>query len=529
MANKQMKVDIRSSVASHFYEFCRGYFLFQVSSRMEENIEYVLTLQCGNNDTTVNIEVTGSNGLEFSHSYPMDTAMQDSHLIAIVTSFSKADIDIDRFTVHFAKDRLISISINTDEKEQEKRGTYYMNQETGKLELYFDKESYQSLSEDEKSSIRSNFLFSRSRKAWVSRAKAPNLWRAVDVAKKLGLVDKGKSGEKISFEEQMSRKAERAEARADRYSELSDKAISRARDLQKPINDMRGDVAFFTQPNINSSAGRAFTNRRNRMFDAYEKGFEEFKKSEYYKDKAEASMATADFTKPTDKAFCLRRIEEAEKVIRAQKKNFDHYNELLEKVKSGKIVKRYNGEVITETMLYGWLDSTEDIIEQNISKSIYYHNCIDELGGIGFSKENIKKGYIVKLQRYGRCRVIGIGPKNIKYEILDGGAAGMGGIASYAEILGILESVDISEQEIKHPFKVGEEYPIKVWNGDRYVDKVYKIMKISPDRVTLKTGTERAINRTPRRFRSGDSKTGYMWAIGMFDGIYGTIYKAEEV
>lgn len=35
-------------------------------------------------------------------------------------------------------------------------------------------------------------------------------------------------------------------------------------------------------------------------------------------------------------------------------------------------------------------------------------------------------------------------------------------------------------------------------------------MKISPDRVTLKTGTERAISRTPRRFRSGDSNTGYM-------------------
>ena len=94
------------------------------------------------------------------------------------------------------------------------------------------------------------------------------------------------------------------------------------------------------------------------MFDAYERGFEEFKKSDYYKNRAEIALATADFTKPTDKAFCIRRIEEAEKVIRAQKKNFDHYNELLEKVKSGKIVKRYNGEVITETMIYSWLDST---------------------------------------------------------------------------------------------------------------------------------------------------------------------------
>ena len=524
-----MNVDIRSSISSHFYEFCRGYFLFQISSKMEENVEYTLVLQCENNDTTVSIIVESSNGMVHSNSYSMDYAMQDSHLIAIVTSFSNIDVDIDRFTVHFAKDRLLSISINTDEKEEEKKGTYFMNQETGKLELYFDKEAYQSLSDSDKSSIKSNYLFSRAKSAWVSRAKAPNLWRAIDVAKKLGLVDKGKSGEKISFEEQMSRKAERAEARAERYSELADKATERARDLQKPINDRHGDIAFFTQPNINSSAGRAFTNRRNKMFDAYERGFEEFKKSDYYKNRAEIALATADYTKPTDKAFCIRRIEEAEKIIRAQKKNFDHYNDLLERVKSGLIVKRHNGETITETMVYSWLDSTEDAIEQNISKSIYYHKCLDELGGVEFSKESIKKGYIVRHQRCGRCRVIGIGPKNFKYEILDGGAAGMGGVASYAEIQGIIDSTEISDQGVRHPFKVGDEYKVKVWDGDKYVDKVYKITKISPDRVTLKTGTERAISRSPRRFRSGESKTGYMWAIGMFDGAYGTIYKAEEV
>lgn len=103
------------------------------------------------------------------------------------------------------------------------------------------------------------------------------------------------------------------------------------------------------------------------------------------------------------------------------------------------------------------------------------------------------------------------------------------GVASYAEIQSIIDSTEISEQEIRHPFKVGDEYKVKVWKGDEYVDKVYKIIKISPDRVTLKTGTERAISRSPRKFRSGESKTGYMWAIGMFDGAYGTIYKAEEV
>ena len=156
---------------------------------------------------------------------------------------------------------------------------YIINKETGKLELHFDKSDYLALPEDQKKEIKSNFLFSRRANAWVSRAKFPNLYRAELVAKKLNLSDGGKIGETLSFAEQMKRKAERAEARAERYDVRSSNAANKAEELQKPINDMHGDIAFFTQPNINSSAGRAFANKRNRMFAAYERGFEEFKKS----------------------------------------------------------------------------------------------------------------------------------------------------------------------------------------------------------------------------------------------------------
>ena len=528
MSSKQMKIDVRSSIAHSFYEFSRGYCLFQVINKIKDGVEYVLTLKCNDSDTSVLISVKSSDGLNSSNIYSMDTVMSDKHLIMIVESFQKIDVDIDMFTVHFTNDGLISISLNMDEESLENKGSYVINQETGKVELYFDKESYQNLSDDEKASIRSNYLFSRGKKAWVSRAKMPNIWRALEVAKSLGLIDKGRSGERISFEEQMERKAERAESRAQRYEDRAEKAVKRADQLQKPINDMHGDTAFFTQPNINSSAGRAFSNRRSKMFDAYEKGFDEFKKSEYYKDRAEAARATASGTKPTDKGFCQRRIEEAEKIIRAQKKNLDHYEALLERVRKGEIIKRYSGEAITETMLYGWIDSTEDIIEQNISKSIYYHDCIDSLGGIDFSKENIRKGYIVELKRWGRCRVIGVGPKNIKYEILDGGAAGMGGVASYAEIQKVLEKKEPEEQEIRHPFKVGDSYTVMEWDGNSYVPKEYKVLKVTFDRVTLKCGTNRAINRSPRRFRSGEANKGYMWALGICDGRNGTVYKEEE-
>lgn len=400
---------------------------------------------------------------------------------------------------------------------------YIMNKETGKIELHFEKQDYLALPDEQKREINSNFLFSRKKNAWVSRAKFPNLYRAESVVKKLGLSDGGKIGETLSFKEQMTRKAERAEDRAERYDIKSVKAIETGKALQKPIDDMHGDIAFFTQPNINSSAGRAFTNKRNQMFAAWEKGFEEFKKSEYYAERAKIARTTADMTKPTDKGFIDRRIKDAEKTIRAQKKNLESYHKTLEKIQSGEVVKRYNGDTITIEEVNSWIATAEEIIEQAISKSVYYHECLEEVGGIQFSKDNIKVGYTVELARWGKCRVIGTGNVNITYQILTGGAAGMGGKAAYAEINSIV-STNI-EDAPSHPFKVGESFTVKEWNGTAYADKTYIVTKVTPERVTLKSGTCRAISCKPRRFRSGHEE--YSWALGITDGLNGTIYKKE--
>lgn len=395
---------------------------------------------------------------------------------------------------------------------------YIINKETGKLELHFDKSEYMELPEESKKEIKSNFLFSRKSGAWVSRAKFPNLWRAEQVAKNLGLENGGKVGEMLSFREQMERKAERAEARAERYDNRSAAAESRAENLQKPINDRHGDIAFFTQPNINTSAGRAFSRQRDRMWAAWEQGFEEFKKSEYYAERAAVARQTAADTKPTDKGFCDRRIKDAEKTIRAQKKNLESYNKYLERIAAGETLKRYNGETITEEEVRGWIENAEEIIDQAISKSVYYHECLEELGGVAYSKENIKPGYIVKIKHWGKCEVLSTGKVNITYRILSGGASGCMLQAAYAEIEEVI-STEVSE-EIEHPFKVGEKFTVSCWNGEKYVPKEYVITKVTRDKVTLKSGTDRAISRRPRK-----SYDGISWALGICDGGDGTIYR----
>lgn len=398
---------------------------------------------------------------------------------------------------------------------------YVLNKETQKLELHFDKETYQALEEKDKSAIKSNFLFSRHGSCWVSRAKFPNLYRAESVAKALGLEDAGKKGDSLSFEEQMQNKAEKAERKAEYYAEKARESVERGNALQKPINDMHGDIAFFTQPNINSSGGRAFTRRREKMFAAWDRGFEEFKKSEYYKEKAAAAMETAESTRPTDKGFIDRRIKDAEKAIRTEKQNLERWYNTYQEIENGKVIKRaFSEEVITLEFVAGLIEKHEMILENAISKAVYYHDCLEALGGVTFSKENVKVGQVVLIKRWGECKVIGTGPKNITFQIMRGGSMGCPLKAAYAEIEKIISEEIIVESL---PFRVGEEFTVDAWNGEHYAPKTYTVTKVTDEKVTLKSGTERAITRKPRKFRDGSGCES--WALGIVDGTNGTIYR----
>lgn len=403
---------------------------------------------------------------------------------------------------------------------------YQMNRETQKLELIFSKEEYMALPSSDKQKIKSNFLFSKYIGGWVSRAKFPNLYFAEEVAKSLGAENKGKVGETLSFEEQMERKADRAEARAERMEYRSGKANERGTELQKPIEKMHGDIAFFTQPNINTSAGRAFTNRRNRMFEAWERGFEEFKKSEYYAERAEAARQTAKDTKPTDKGFCERRIAECEKTIRAQRKNIKHYENLLKEFDKDPDFKvtGYNTSYGRDEV-EGWLENAEEIIEQAISKEIYYRNRIEELGGIQYSKDNIKVGYIVKVKTYGLNKVVGTGPKFFTYVDATGKFPNVLK-ASYGEILEVVKAKE--EKKSAHPFKEGEEFTIDIWHDStRRIDKtICKIVKATEKTVTvLDTITGKKSVRTPKIIDCNNSKE---WAFFMDDYYRSGCYKPVE-
>lgn len=314
---------------------------------------------------------------------------------------------------------------------------YILNKETCKLELHFDKVEYDALTDAQKQSIKGAFLWGSRSGCWISRCKEPNLWSAEKIAKALGLADAGAIGERLSFAAQQERKAEKAEHRAERFEASADRAAARGEALQKPINDMRGDVAFFTQPNINSSAGRAFTRQRERMFAAYEAGFKEFNKSAYYRNRAATARDTAAQKGLQDKGFIGRRIAECESSLRKLKKNVDQYESTRQQIEQGAQLTRYNGAPLTLDTVNEWIETTLERMEAQLDKLGYYQDALDALGGVEFSQENIKPGYIVQVKHFGACRVVSTGPKNITYQT---GVDGIVLTAAYAEIGGIVKA-----------------------------------------------------------------------------------------
>lgn len=337
---------------------------------------------------------------------------------------------------------------------------YQINRETQKLELIFDKAEYLALPDEKKREIKSNFLFSRAAGGWVSRAKWPNTYYAEQTAKSLGAENRGKTGEALSFADQMERKAERAEARAERMEA-----------------------------------------------------------SDYYRDAAQTARETAAGTKPKDKGFCERRMNDAEKTIRAQKKNLEHYKKQLEIIEQNGPQKRpWSDEEITAETVTGWIENAEEIMENAISKYSYYAECLEDLGGIQYSRENIKPGYVLRLKRWKReVTVINCGPKNFRYKENDGPSAGWQGMESYAEILEIISTEGAEKPAPVHPFTVGEKKTLPVWNREtqRYEDHEHEIIKRTEKTVTIRDNvTGNTVNRKPQLREGGN---GSSWAVFVND------------
>ena len=396
--------------------------------------------------------------------------------------------------------------------------TYIFNLETKKIELHFEKAEYLALSETEKKDLKSNFLWSSKAGGWVSRAIEPNLWKAKQVAKALGFTEEERSGERLSFAEQVERKAERAEERAERYEKYAENAEKRGKALCSDLESKRDDIAFFTQPIINSSSGRAFANYRERLYKRFDSGMDEYRKSAYFADKAAILRCSANNEKYKDLGYLDRRIKECEKEIRARFRNIEEYEKQIKKLKNGETIKTYTGEIVTIEQIESRINYQLELIEVAEDKLAYLKNLYEEYGGGRFSQENIKVGYIVKINKYrkAKVKVVGTGKVNFTYR------TNIDGIilqASYAEIL---EIVSETEEKEKHPFMVGEKFTVPVWTNLKYVQTEFEIISVTDSSVKLQSSAGgKPIIRRPSKIQWKDNE----WRLTIVDNYNGTVYK----
>lgn len=305
---------------------------------------------------------------------------------------------------------------------------YILNKETGKIELHFSKSAYMSLPQETKTKIKRFFLFSRGASAWVSKS-VNNHMMARSIAKECGLEDGGEVGERISFAEQQERKIEKAEQRAERYEIKSQKALQRMRELQKEFREHSKDWAFVTQPILAGHAGsQRFARFRDRLLRRYEKGFEEYEKSQHYANRSKIASTTAAKSELQDRAYLGRRIEENQTTIRRIGQKYQEY--------AAKDAEKYSD----------YLDHLEEQAEIAYEKLAYYQGYMDQLPE-GFSKENVNKGDVLIIRR-DKCLVERVNDKTVSVVLVDGPCKGWKFKYPYAEIK---ERIHASEEQTKAP------------------------------------------------------------------------------
>lgn len=345
---------------------------------------------------------------------------------------------------------------------------YILNKETGKIQLEFTKAEYQALSESDKKELKSAYLFSGQLKAWVSRSKN-NHYSAIRVAEKLGFSNGGSIGQRLSYAEELERKAEKAEARAERYEQYAENAERRAENLQKEFNKLRKDWSWLTQPIIKGHSGsERFGRQRQKVMDRYNKGFEEYRKSEYFRNRADVAKVTASKMQLQNRTYLSNRIEESNKRIRE-----------LERA----IIRAENNNNNNNEQ---WIENLLEKMEYEIDKLAFFQNALDEIGGIQYNKDNLKVGYLVKI-RESWYTVVKANPKTVEVK---SSAVPYTLKYSYVEIqeIKIPEGWTESKNEvIENPFQVGDVVAQIFHRGEKFENlvKAFQVVKVTSKSVNI--------------------------------------------
>lgn len=392
------------------------------------------------------------------------------------------------------------------------------NRETLKLELHFDRAEYDAMTDEQKKKIKSSYLWSKYGKCWVSRSKYPNHYMAERVAQELGAGKAEKTGERLTMAERVEVQADNAERRAERYEHRAENAEHRAESLQGDFNEYRKDIAWLTQPIIAGHAGsRAFANHRNRVMARYEKGMQEYKKSEYYQERAAIARETADNAKIKNAGYLERRIKECNASIKKLQSSIVSWEEALYKVRNGEAVSvGYPSRELTEDEAEERIEKLLDLYDFEEDKLNYYEDCLNEIGGIKYSRENIKPGYVVLIGRHP-YKVNKANPQTVEV-ITDHNFVLKYGYGDICGIVSATEEKPKNETE-PQPYQTGDilglERPAdgSIYRAFQVVNHTEKTIKLRPIRIEKDQPKRDAFTGEPITKKPTINKFSGQWAV----------------
>lgn len=262
---------------------------------------------------------------------------------------------------------------------------YLTNNETGKLELHFEKSMYMGLPDEKKKMIKSNFLWSNYAGAWVSRCKSPNLYHVEKIAQSLGLSCEGEQGEKLSFAEQVQREQERAAARVERMEARAEKAEEGSTQAYNTAHQIGSFIPFGQPILVGHHSEKRHRRDIEKIDNAMRKSCEESDKAKYYEGRAESAQYTAEGAKFKSVDYLLNRISDCQKELRA-----------IERSLQGKdMINRESGERYDKTGCEISEQRREHLNGRKsewLEKLDFFKGKLEEIGGGQMTAERMKEG-----------------------------------------------------------------------------------------------------------------------------------------
>lgn len=236
---------------------------------------------------------------------------------------------------------------------------FVRNLETDKLEVYFSKDLYKKLDIKDQKHIKSYFLFSRNKSAWISKAFYNNCSGHIGFLISLGFEDKGTQGQSLSFAEKIEIKKEKAEKRAIRFNFKAIKLNEESNRAYQNAKRISSYIPFGQPILVGHHSEKRHRSDISKIDNSMRKSVELDKKASYYSDKSDTAEMTASQSELTNQVYLNNRIKENQSHIRRCEKygyKADKYKEKLE----------------------------------------FYQDCLNKIGGFKYTKESLKDATHVK-------------------------------------------------------------------------------------------------------------------------------------